>query len=150
MVNGHDGDRGGLTIHRGILHPDEYVDAVIFQVQIEQRLHCSLDEFERWYGRRARGRPRHSDIEQRTFIRERVDPVLLGVVEDGGHVEWLARVLGVDKGRIYEAAHRARSAPERTLEDDPQHCSVRARHEQLSRADPAAAGQARQHRSARR
>lgn len=102
MEGGAQQSRGGITSHRGVLHPDEYVHAEALERLLEENLGVSLDEFDEAY--RSRGRPSPEVLATRV----KLDRVFLAVVEDGGNVEELARILGIARARIYDAAERAR------------------------------------------
>lgn len=102
MEGGAQQSRGGITSHRGVLHPDEFVHAEALEALLEENLGVSLDEFDEAY--RSRGRPSPEALATRV----KVDRVFLEVVEDGGNVEELARILGIARARIYDAAERAR------------------------------------------
>lgn len=91
-----------MTAHRGVLHPDEYIQAEVLERMLEENLGVSLQEFDAAY--RSRGRP----TAQVEATREKVDAVFLDVVDEGGNVEELSRVLGIARARIYDAAERAR------------------------------------------
>lgn len=92
----------GMTSHRGVLHPDEHVNAEVLYRELERSLGISLQEFDAAY--RSRGKPTTEIM----ATREKMDQVFLEVVEAGGNVEELAKILGVARARIFAAAKRAR------------------------------------------
>jgi hypothetical protein len=105
IASSDSGDRQGMTAHRGVLAPGEYVDDAALRAELERHLGVSMAEFDAAY--RKRGRPTGAALE----IRRRVDQVFLSVVEHPeANVELLARLLGINDSRIYEAAARARKS----------------------------------------
>lgn len=82
------GGRGhGLTTHRGVLHPDEYVDLEDLRARISERLGFTLDEIRSVYRQgplSAAGR----------YLRSRIDARLLEVAESGGLLVELGSALG--------------------------------------------------------
>jgi hypothetical protein len=95
------GDRCGLTAHRGVLHPDEYVDEMRVLVAVERQLGFMLIDVWEAYGQ---GRKSAAQRAQR----ERIDARLLEIADAGGNLELLARVLEVDRKTIGRALARAR------------------------------------------
>lgn len=82
------GGRGhGLTSHRGVLHPDEYVDEGLLSEMVLEALGFTLDEVRYAY---RPGRPA-SDV---LALRRRIDARLLEVHDAGGNTTALARVFG--------------------------------------------------------
>ena len=95
-------DRCGMTAHRGVLHPDEYVDRARLVAAVEHRLGFTLDELRTVY---RQGRKSTRQLE----LRGRIDARLLEVREAGGNLELLARVTGIERKVIGRAMARARS-----------------------------------------
>jgi hypothetical protein len=95
--SGGGGDRGGITAHRGVLHPDEWVDRARLAEMVEAELGFTLDEL-RWVYRRGR-----KSAAQRE-LRARVDARLLRVADSGGNMSLLAAALGL-------RVHANRSCP---------------------------------------
>lgn len=93
----------GLTAHRGVLHPDEYVDVPRLRALVEPRLGFTLDELGSVY---RQGRKSAAQLE----LRGRIDARLLELREAGGNMELLARVMGVDRKVVGRAMARARLA----------------------------------------
>lgn len=77
----------GLTAHRGVLHPDDYVDTNVVQEAVLERLGFSLDEVRSVY----RQGPLSSAQRE---LRARIDARLMEIAEDGGLMKELGRALG--------------------------------------------------------
>lgn len=103
------GDRCGMSAHRGVLHPDEYVDTEALRAAVEPRLGFTYDEVKSVY---RRGRL----SAERLQLRERIDARLLMISRGGGNMTVLGRALGFKAtGRnmptaMEHALARARSA----------------------------------------
>lgn len=82
-----DEENGGLTSHRGVLHPDEYVDTDALADAVAHELGFTMDEIRAAY---RPGRPRADVLD----LRARVDARLLEVAEAGGNMVELGRALG--------------------------------------------------------
>lgn len=78
---------GGLTSHRGVLHPDEYVDEDALAVMVARRLGYGLSDILSVY---RQGRKSVAQVE----LRAKIDARMLEVVEDGGSAHELGRALG--------------------------------------------------------
>ena len=91
------------TAHRGVLHPDEYVDVPRLRAEVEHRLGFGFDELGAVY---RQGRKSDTQLE----LRARIDARLLELREAGGNMELLAHVVGVDRKVIGRAMARARLA----------------------------------------
>jgi len=100
---------GGLTSHRGVLHPEEYVDDDRLIALIEAELGFTYDEIRSVY---RQGRKSDSQRE----LRERIDARLLALSRSGGNLTELGRRLGFptsmsgDCKVFREALARAREA----------------------------------------
>jgi len=104
VVTSKGGNReGGVVAHRGVLHPDEYVDMAQLVPAVERRLGFTLAELRAVY---RQGRKSAAQRE----LRDRIDARLLDVGNAGGNLELLARVTGVDRKTIGRALTRARVA----------------------------------------
>lgn len=77
----------GTTSHRGVLHPDEYVDRDALSALMAERFGFSLDQVAAVY---RQGPLSAADRE----LRDRIDARLLEVAEDGGRMLEIARVFG--------------------------------------------------------
>lgn len=77
----------GMVAHRGILHPDEFVDLAALQSGMEQILGKSLSEIEAAY---APGRPDPGRSASMHFW----DEEFLRIQDAGGNMLLLAKVLG--------------------------------------------------------
>lgn len=71
-----DGGGGGLTSHRGVLHPDEYVDEGLLQLMIERRIGFTYDQIRSVYRQGPLG------PDQRE-LRGRIDVRLLALSRSG-------------------------------------------------------------------
>lgn len=80
-------EQGGVTSHRGVLHPDEYVDPDVFLALVERELGFTIEQVRSVYRQ-----GRLSD-EQRE-LRGRIDARLLALSRAGGNLTELARALG--------------------------------------------------------
>lgn len=78
---------GGLTSHRGVLHPDEYVDEEALALLVADYLGFGLDEIRSVY---RQGRKTEVQVE----LRGRIDARMLEVVEAGGSAHEMGRALG--------------------------------------------------------
>jgi hypothetical protein len=96
-------ERCGMTAHRGVLHPHEYVNTAELVAAVEKRLGFTLDELRAVY---RQGRKSAAQLE----LRARIDARLLELRERGGNMELLARVIGVDRKVVGRAMTRARIA----------------------------------------
>lgn len=96
------GRDGGLTAHRGVVHPDEYVDADILRDAACEALGFTYEEITSVY-RQGPLAP-----EQRQ-LREKIDARLLALSHAGGNLTQLAAALGLNRtGVIDRALTRAR------------------------------------------
>lgn len=86
-LDGGFGDRCGLVSHRGILHPDEYVDKPRLVSTLERELGFTIADVRAVY---CQGRPSRAKLE----LRARVDARMLELAEAGGNMALLARLLG--------------------------------------------------------
>lgn len=82
-----DEENGGLTAHRGVLHPDDYVDRDLLAALVFDRLGFTPDEVESVY--RVGGM-----TGDQKALRSRIDARLLEVSEAGGNMLELAKALG--------------------------------------------------------
>lgn len=103
VVSTKSGDRGGLTAHRGVLHPDEWVDPCRLAAMVEQRFGFGIAELRPLY---CQGR---KSAAQRA-LRARVDARLLEIARTGGNLTLLADALGVHRETVARALTRARAA----------------------------------------
>jgi hypothetical protein len=78
---------GGMVAHRGVVHPDEYVDAAALKAAVCERLGFTATEI------RAVYRQGPLSPEART-LRDRIDLRLLELSESGGLMVELGRALG--------------------------------------------------------
>ena len=92
---------GGLVAHRGVLHPDEYVDYFDLREQIEADFGFTYADVSFAY---AKGRP---STEQRQ-LREKIDARLLALSRGGGNMEQLAKAFGLSEKTLDRALTRAR------------------------------------------
>lgn len=102
----HEGrSAGGITTHRGILHPDEYVDPKELRKLVERELGYTTREVHSVYVRPG-GRLPDSKLD----LREAIDARLLALQEAGGNMTALATVLGIGERTMDRALSRAREA----------------------------------------
>ena len=104
LVRVKDAALHGMTAHRGVLHPDEWLDEAEVVRQVEARMGYTLDEAREVYGRRGGG-PLPKLLKER---RGRLDGVMGKMARDG-QVALLARVLGVPERNLQRAAERGRN-----------------------------------------
>lgn len=103
VVSPDHGDRCGMTAHRGVLHPAEYVDQARLLPEVERRLGFTLAEIYEVFcqGRKSAG--------QRE-LRGRIEARLLEISRSGGNLSALGRVTGLNPGTLNRALARARVA----------------------------------------
>lgn len=91
----------GMTAHRGVLHPDEYVDPATLRAAAEESLGFTYAEVSAAY---KNGRPA---ADQRQ-LREKIDARLLALSRAGGRMVTMASVFGLNEKTIDRALVRAR------------------------------------------
>lgn len=94
-------EQSGLTTHRGVLHPDEYVDFFELREQVEADFGFTYAEVSAAY---KQGRP---TAEQRQ-LREKIDARLLALSRAGGNMDQLGKALGLPERTLDSALARAR------------------------------------------
>jgi len=94
---------GGMVAHRGVLHPDEYVDRAVLREAAEASLGFTYAEITAAY---KMGRPTDEQRQQR----EKIDARLLALSRSGGAMSTLAVVLDLGPATIDRALARARRA----------------------------------------
>lgn len=87
-VNTYGASDAGMTSHRGVLHPDEYVDHKRLVGLVEDELGFSFDNVHAVYRQ-----GRLSDDQRE--LRERIDARLLALSRAGAQVHLLGRLLGL-------------------------------------------------------
>lgn len=92
---------GGITAHRGVLHPDEYVDPELLRTMIEQHLGFTYEEISSVY-RQGRLSPDQREL------RATIDAQMLALSRAGGNLTALADDLGIPLRTIHNAIARAR------------------------------------------
>jgi hypothetical protein len=98
VVSSKGGNReGGITAHRGVLHPDEYVDSEALQGQVERELGFTYEQVRSVY------RQGPLSATQRG-LRARIDARLMAV----GNLTALGRIVGIDRDVLARARARAR------------------------------------------
>ncbi len=80
-------EEGGITSHRGVLHPDEYVDHDVLRAAVEAELGFTHDEVHSVY---RQGRLSKEQGE----LRARIDARLLALSRAGANTTLLGRLLG--------------------------------------------------------
>jgi len=80
-------EEGGVTSHRGVLHPDEYVDADVLRGLVERELGFSYEQIRSVY------RQGPLSATQRE-LRACIDARLLALSRAGAHMAELGRALG--------------------------------------------------------
>lgn len=107
IVSIRDGDEsGGLTSHRGVLHPHEYVDADRLRDLVEEELGFTYLDIHSVYSTGGR-------IANHLFsLRDRIDARLLEIAQEGANMDAFGRVVGVNSRTLDRALARARSAEE--------------------------------------
>lgn len=99
--------KGGTVAHRGVLHPDEYVDRAVLVPTLERLLGYTVDEL-RWVYRLGR------QTAAQRMLREAIDARLLRIREEGGNMAALAFATGVGSHAVDNAVARARQRKEAT------------------------------------
>lgn len=77
----------GMTAHRGVLHPDEYVDEAALRGLVEQELGFTYEQVRSVY----RQGPLSADMRE---LRGQIDARLLALSHAGGNLTALGRALG--------------------------------------------------------
>jgi len=126
---------GGMTAHRGILHPDAYVDADALRTAVEESLGHTYEEVSSAY---MTGRP---TVEQRQ-LRERIDSRLLALSRSGGNMALLARTMEISEKTIDRALTRAREVEVAPIIERP---AVITRHVSFITGEPGAKPRRRRH-----
>jgi hypothetical protein len=103
--HGSYGDRCGLTAHRGVLHPDEYVDELRLLIECERLLGFTLADLWEVY---SQG-PKSKALRE---LRDRIDQRLLEVADVGGNLSLLGQVMEVHPHTFQRALARARQRKE--------------------------------------
>lgn len=78
----------GMTAHRGVLHPDEYVDLEALVFALEMRLGFSIERVQFLY---SKPNPSTKDIPDKM----RLEDLFLELDEAGGNMKLLATLLGL-------------------------------------------------------
>jgi len=114
--HGRDALESGMTAHRGVLHPDEYVEEDTLRSLIERSLGFTYDQIRSVY------RQGPLSPEQRQ-LRRRIDARMLAISRSGGNMAELARAIGftvkpTGDVEVFKAAlARARDEEEGLLDD---------------------------------
>lgn len=82
-------DNGGLTVHRGILYPDEYVDEPLLRQMVEEELGYTYEEIASVYPDTPGSIPKPL-----RELRDKIDARLLALSRSDGNMTALARALG--------------------------------------------------------
>jgi hypothetical protein len=93
----------GMTAHRGVLQPGEYVDFFALRSKVEAALGYTYAQISAAY---ATGRPQ---ADQRQ-LRDKIDARLLALSVAGGNMTVLAKVLGMGHATMERALARAKEA----------------------------------------
>lgn len=80
-------EEGGVTSHRGVLHPDEYVDQELLRDLVSAELGFTYEQIRSVY----RQGPLAADQRE---LRGQIDARLLALCHAGGHMAELGRALG--------------------------------------------------------
>jgi hypothetical protein len=91
----------GMTAHRGVLHPDEYVDFFTLREQVEEALGFTYAEVSAAY---SDGRPTAEQRQQR----EKIDARMLALSRAGGNMAEFAKAVGISEKTVDRALARAR------------------------------------------
>ncbi len=93
---------GGVTSHRGVLHPDEYVDHEALVRAVEAQLGFTFDDIHSVY---STGGRIPNDLRQ---LRDRIDGRLLALSVDGANMSELRKIIGITDMALTSALRRAR------------------------------------------
>lgn len=96
--------KGGTRGHRGVVHPDEYVNAAALRAMVERELGYTLDDLRRAY----QGRGRRTAAQRAR--RAEVDARLLTLADAGANMDLFGRVMGLNESTLDRALARARAA----------------------------------------
>lgn len=97
------GRDGGLTAHRGVLFPGEFVDRLSLRDAVLERLGFTLEQVNSVYKQ-----GRKSDDQRQ--LRDKIDESLLALSRDGATVSKISEALLVDDNVVTSALSRARAA----------------------------------------
>jgi hypothetical protein len=109
---------GGLVAHRGVLHPDEYVDPLALSLAVRAELGVSIFDIGFAY---KMGRP---TAEQRQ-LRDEIDSRLLALSRAGGNMTQAAQAFGISEKTVDRALTRAKSVEVVPIVRDPAVRTVR-------------------------
>ena len=98
-----DADDAGMVAHRGVLHPDEYVDEPLLQIMVERRLGFTYEQIRSVY--KQGGTPLTNTQRQ---LRAKIDARLLALSASGGIMALLAQAVGLNEKTIDRALARAK------------------------------------------
>lgn len=96
----------GMSAHRGVLHPEEYVDLTASRGAVEDELGFTVEELHSVY---STGGRIPSD---RLDLRDRVDARLLQLSDSGANMDLFGRVTGLNGSTVDRALARARRGPD--------------------------------------
>lgn len=128
---------GGLVAHRGVTHPDEYVDIDVLRASIEEALGYSYADVSAVYARGGR-----LTAEQRQ-LRERIDSRLLALSRSKGNMKVLADAFDLNEKTIDRALVRAKAVEVLPIVKNP---AVRTRTVSFLTGEEGARPQRRRHR----
>lgn len=97
-------DAGGITYHRGVNHPEEYVDDARVRELVEEEFGFTRTQIESVYSKRGKT-PAH----QRQ-LRAAIDARLLALRRSGANMDAFRRVMGLTRSTMDRAVARALSA----------------------------------------
>ena len=124
-----------MTVHRGVLHPDVYIDVKTLRESVESALGHTYEDVSSAY---TTGRP---TVEQRQ-LRERIDSRLLALSRSGGNMALLARTMEMSEKTIDRALTRAREVEVAPIVVNP---AVMTRHVSFITGEPGAKPRRRRH-----
>jgi hypothetical protein len=107
VISPASGSRGGMVAHRGVLHPDEYVNEASLLCEAEDRFGFTLLD--------VRGVYRQGPKSAATLARRaQIDARLLELAEAGGNMAALARIFEMDPDVFGRATARAQQLRKET------------------------------------
>lgn len=99
----HGARDAGMSAHRGVLHPDEYVNHEAVLRDLERHLGYTVDQVRSVYTRL--GGPIPTDQRQ---LRDQIDSRMLALSRSGANMTLLRQLLGITEVAIWRAVSRAR------------------------------------------
>lgn len=96
-------DNGGVTTHRGVLHPDEYVDEDLLRRMVEEEFGYTHEQIESVYS------VKKLKTDQRQ-LRDAIDARMLALRRSGANMFQFAEAIGLNQRTMNRALVRAEAS----------------------------------------